>query len=187
MWWRLRLDVSSSWCSAQAFAVCGALFLARSVAAQPAAAPVQHGTASWYGEAHRGKRMANGKPFDPDELTAASWPYPLGTRLRVSLRSVGAPSKSVVVTLTDRGPSARLLKEGRIIDLSCAAFARLASPQRGLLQVSVCRIDGEAAPGDALILPGNVQTNGPPLKGALVQTASQQPLQKDSDRPENRK
>jgi len=47
------------------------------------------GTASWYGEEHRGKRMANGHRFDPDKLTAASWFYPLGTNVRVSISSPG--------------------------------------------------------------------------------------------------
>ena len=42
------------------------------------------GLASWYGEAHRGRLMANGRKFDPDKLTAASWFYPLGTRVRVT-------------------------------------------------------------------------------------------------------
>src|SRR6185436_14813375 len=41
------------------------------------------GKASWYGEAHRGRLMANGQRFDPDKLTAASWFYPLGTKVRV--------------------------------------------------------------------------------------------------------
>ena len=42
------------------------------------------GYASWYGEDHRGRLMANGKKFNPDKLTAASWFYPLGTRVRVT-------------------------------------------------------------------------------------------------------
>src|SRR5262245_5419101 len=43
------------------------------------------GLASWYGEDHRGRLMANGKRFNPDRLTAASWFYPLGTKVRVTL------------------------------------------------------------------------------------------------------
>jgi Lytic transglycolase len=61
------------------------------------------GFASWYGEADRGKLMANGKKFNPDRLTAASWFYPLGTRVRVTIRSPEFEPRSVLVTITDRG------------------------------------------------------------------------------------
>jgi len=112
------------------------LILTWSVAAQPAPS-AKTGAASWYGEAHRGKLMANGKPFNPDELTAASWFFPLQTRVVVTCKTENQPVRRVVVTVTDRGPSLRLVKEGRIIDLSRAAFEKLASPMLGLIEVSV--------------------------------------------------
>ncbi|MBI3191200.1 MAG: septal ring lytic transglycosylase RlpA family lipoprotein [Pedosphaera parvula] len=90
------------------------------------------GLASWYGEEHRGKLMANGKPFDPDAFTAASWFFPLGTWV-----SVTCGSQVVVVEITDRGPAERLVQQGRVIDLSHAAFARLADPKLGLITVTV--------------------------------------------------
>jgi len=93
---------------------------------------LQAGTASWYGEEHRGKLMANGRPFNPDALTAASWFHPLGTRLRVM-----SGDSSVVVTITDRGPARRLVRQGRVIDLSAAAFRRLAGPELGLVEVMI--------------------------------------------------
>lgn len=98
------------------------------------------GLASWYGEEHRGKLMANGRRFDPDKLTAASWFYPLGTKVRVSLASTLEPRVSVVVTITDRGPAKRLVHDGRIIDLSHASFKRLGDPDIGLLEVIVTPI-----------------------------------------------
>jgi rare lipoprotein A len=88
--------------------------------------------ASWYGEHQRGLRMANGKRFNPDKLTAASWFYHLGTRVVVT-----HAGRSVVVEITDRGPAKHLVHEGRKIDLSHAAFARLANPDRGLIAVTV--------------------------------------------------
>ena len=91
-------------------------------------------TASWYGEEHRGKLMANGRPFNPDALTAASWFHPLGTRLRVT-----SGDSSVVVTITDRGPARRLVRQGRVIDLSAAAFRRLAGPELGLVDVTIIK------------------------------------------------
>jgi rare lipoprotein A len=97
------------------------------------------GVASWYGEAHRGKPMANGKKFDPDKLTAASWFYPLGTRVRVTLQS--EPERTILVTITDRGPGRRYVRKGRIIDLTEGAFRELASPDLGLVRVSVERVE----------------------------------------------
>jgi rare lipoprotein A len=41
------------------------------------------------------------------------------------------------VEITDRGPAKRLLNEGRKIDLSRAAFAKLADPDLGLIAVTV--------------------------------------------------
>ena len=109
--------------------------LIASAGAFPANASPQTGLASWYGESHRGRLMANHKRFDPNKLTAASWFYPLGTRLRVSLKD--EPSRSVLVTVTDRGPAKDLVHNGRIIDLTHAAFKTLAPTDLGLVGVIV--------------------------------------------------
>ncbi|MBC8097664.1 MAG: septal ring lytic transglycosylase RlpA family protein [Akkermansiaceae bacterium] len=93
------------------------------------------GVASWYGEAHRGKPMANRKPFDPNKLTAASWFYPLGTKVRVTLRA--EPERSVIVTITDRGPARRYVRRGRLIDLARGAFVQLAPADLGLVPVTI--------------------------------------------------
>ena len=95
------------------------------------------GNASWYGEDHRGRLMANGRKFDPDKLTAASWFYPLGSKVRVTLNTPNRAPRQVLVTITDRGPALDLVRDGRIIDLTYAAFRRLAHPDRGLVQVKV--------------------------------------------------
>jgi len=79
--------------------------------------------------------MANGKKFNPDKLTAASWFYPLGTKVRVTLNSQRA--RSVIVTVTDRGPATDLVRGGRIIDLAQGAFKKLAPPDVGLVPVMV--------------------------------------------------
>jgi peptidoglycan lytic transglycosylase len=91
--------------------------------------------ASWYGEAHRGKLMANGRRFNPERLTAASWFYALGTKVRVT--SSTRCNRSVIVTITDRGPARELVHDGRGIDLSHAAFTRLAAPEAGLVAVKI--------------------------------------------------
>ena len=95
------------------------------------------GNASWYGEDHRGRLMANGKSFNPDQLTAASWFYPLGTKVRVTVNSANQPGRSIIVIITDRGPARDLVRGGRIIDLTHAAFKQLARPHRGLVSVTV--------------------------------------------------
>lgn len=102
------------------------VFLTASV---PGAHAAECGRASWYGAAHQGKLMADGKPFNRHAMTAASWHYPLGTKVRVT-----AGKRSVVVTITDRGPARRL---HRIIDLSEAAFAKLAPTRQGIIK-SAC-------------------------------------------------
>jgi rare lipoprotein A len=105
------------------------------------------GKASWYGETHRGRLMANGEPFDPDRMTAASWFYPLGTRVRVSLDTGSGAAATVVVTITDRGPARALVQHGRVIDLSAAAFRKLAQPRLGLIPVRV-EVAGSNPPAD---------------------------------------
>jgi rare lipoprotein A len=86
--------------------------------------------------------MANGKCFNPDRLTAASWFYPLGTKVEVTLNcpklnGKKQPPRTVIVTITDRGPAHRLVRDGRIIDLAHAAFKALAPPDLGLVEVTV--------------------------------------------------
>ena len=95
------------------------------------------GVASWYGEAHRGKSMANGKRFEPEKPTAASWFFPLGTRVRVTTLEGDQPKRSLIVTVTDRGPAQRFVAQGRIIDLAEGAFKQLGATDRGLLLVEV--------------------------------------------------
>jgi rare lipoprotein A len=88
--------------------------------------------ASWYGERQRGLLMANGDRFNPDKLTAASWFFDFGTMVVVT-----HANRSVVVEITDRGPTKHLVREGRRIDLSRAAFAKLANPDFGLIDVTL--------------------------------------------------
>jgi len=98
--------------------------------------------ASWYGEKQRDLPMANGQRFNPDKLTAASWFFDFGAKVVVT-----HANRSVVVEITDRGPAKRLLNEGRKIDLSRAAFARLADPDLGLIEVTVRKQNGTGAFG----------------------------------------
>lgn len=78
----------------------------------------QIGMASWYGGARwQGRRTASGTRYDEHELTAAHASLPLGSKVKVSLKSTG---RSVIVTINDR-PGTRK----RIIDLSYEAAKEL--------------------------------------------------------------
>ncbi len=120
----------------KALLLCAALAFAVREEARAGAA-LTNGVASWYGEEHRGKLMANGKRFNPDKFTAASWFYTLGTKVRVTVNTASEPRRSVVVTITDRGPAKELVRDGRIIDLSHAPFKQLAPACLGLVTVAV--------------------------------------------------
>jgi rare lipoprotein A len=97
------------------------------VAAIPAG---QIGRASWYGEAHQGRRTASGDVFDMYQLTAAHPTLPLGSRARVTNLNNG---RSVDVRVNDRGP----VIPGRIIDLSYAAAQALGAVSAGIVRVRV--------------------------------------------------
>ena len=90
-------------------------------------------SASWYGAAHHGRTMANGRAFNMHALTAAHRTYAVGTRVRVTLGG-----RSVVVTITDRGPASWT---GRCIDLSRGAAEQLGMIRRGVANVTITRIN----------------------------------------------
>ena len=86
--------------------------------------------ASYYGYAFAGRKTAMGTTFRPEELTAAHRSLPLGTRVRVTNLANG---RSVLVTITDRGPYVR----GRSLDLSLGAARELQMVQRGVTRVLI--------------------------------------------------
>jgi len=88
----------------------------------------ESGIASVYSTKH-GTRTASGKRLSDGALTAAHKTLPFGTKVRVTNKRNG---RSVVVTITDRGPFVR----GRIIDLTMAA-ANAIGMGWGLAPVSV--------------------------------------------------
>jgi rare lipoprotein A len=94
------------------------------------------GIASWYGKQHQGRHMANDEKFNRWRFTAANKFLPLGTRCIVTFPKTG---KSVVVTITDRGP----FKRGRIMDLSEAAATQLGLRAYGVGEVIIQRLVAE--------------------------------------------
>ena len=92
------------------------------------------GVASYYSYECANRPMANGKIFNPERRTCASWFYKFGTVLVVKSLDTGRITEVVV---TDRGPNKRLVKQGRIIDLSKRAFQDICHLKKGLTKVSV--------------------------------------------------
>ena len=91
------------------------------------------GTASWYSQDDPGILLttANMEIFDDSELTCAVWDLPFNTILKVTNLENG---KTVIVRVNDRGPARRL---NRAIDLTKAAFSKIADLEKGLADVSV--------------------------------------------------
>ena len=93
------------------------------------AGPALAGSATYYSGSLHGKKMANGKRYNPNHLVAAHPSYPIGTRLKVTNRKT---KRSVVVTVTDRCSCS--------LDLSRAAFRQIGNLKKGRVPVSVSRI-----------------------------------------------
>jgi len=81
--------------------------------------------ASWYGQEHHGKPMANGKPFNMYAPTIAHKELPLGTKVELRNPRNG---QRVVAVVTDRGPYI----EGRDVDLSYGLAKKLDMVEQGV-------------------------------------------------------
>lgn len=97
---------------------------------------IKVGTASWYAEFSPGikETTANMEHFDDSGLTCAMWDIEFNSVVKVTNLENG---KSVYVRVNDRGPAKRLVREGRVIDLTRAAFRRIADLRQGLARVKV--------------------------------------------------
>lgn len=94
------------------------------------------GEASWYSQLDPGILLttANMEIFNDKELTCAIWDVPFGTLIKVTNVANG---RSVIVRVNDRGPAKRLVRGGRVIDLTKSAFSRLADTDEGLIRVEL--------------------------------------------------
>lgn len=94
----------------------------------------QEGVASFYSDRFQGATTASGEPFDQQALTAAHPSLPFGTKVLVTRPDTG---QEVEVLINDRGP----FIQGRIIDLSKRAAAKLGMIRRGTAPVMVTLLD----------------------------------------------
>lgn len=92
---------------------------------------LENGVASHYGYGWDGRTTASEEILDCNAFQAAHLTLDFGTVVRVSLSE--NPEKYVDVKIVDRGPHV----EGRVIDLTPAAFQKLAPLSRGVVQVDL--------------------------------------------------
>jgi len=112
------------------------------VAPEPGMRPageVQTGRASYYAHYFAGRRMANGRRFDPRRPTVAHRTLPFGTVVQVTNLDNGLSETAVV---EDRGPFIR----GRIVDLSRVLAERLDMIRQGTARVEVQPVEVAEAP-----------------------------------------
>lgn len=95
---------------------------------------VRYGKAAWYSQKDPGvkRHTANNEIFNDNALTCAIRDVPFNQRIRVTNLANG---KSIIVRVNDRGPHKRLIRQGRVIDLTKTAFAQIASLEKGLIKI----------------------------------------------------
>lgn len=86
---------------------------------------------TYYGAGFHGKKTASGERFNQNALTCASNSHKFGTRLKVTNVKNG---KSVICRVNDRGGFS---KYGISLDLSKAAFAKIAPLSQGRARVTI--------------------------------------------------
>jgi len=86
------------------------------------------GYATWYTAPYKGRRAANGEPFDDDAMTAAHRTLPMGSLVVVTNLKTG---QSGVMRITDRGP----FVEDRMLDLTIASAKATGVYRAGLVRV----------------------------------------------------
>ena len=104
------------------------MFVVVALVAATGSACAESGIASLYSTREQGTRTSSGRALHDGALTAAHKTLPFGSRVRVTNRTNG---RSVVVTITDRGPFVR----GRVIDLTPAGARAIG--MSGLASVTV--------------------------------------------------
>lgn len=90
---------------------------------------IAEGKASYYDYS-----LKDAPDYSKTHLTAAVRDWPRGTELRVCV--VDDPGRCVIVRVNDYGPQ-KALHPDRIIDLSSAAFLKLAPLSKGVIDVTV--------------------------------------------------
>ena len=106
---------------------------------------IGNGLASWYGGQYIGRRTSSGTIYTGRALTVAHRTRPFGSLVRLSVSATG---RSVVVTVTDRGPYCQYpgsyyysCKQRRIVDVSERVAEELGFKEQGVAYVSLEVLD----------------------------------------------
>ncbi len=91
---------------------------------------IERGLASWYGQKFHGYKTSNGEIYDMFSMSAAHKTLPLPSYVEV-VNTLN--NKKIIVRVNDRGP----FHEGRVIDLSYAAAAKLDVLKEGTAPVKI--------------------------------------------------
>lgn len=97
-------------------------------------------TASWYGttddhcDPFKHTHTASGEKFNENKLTCAMRNHDFGKKFKITNLKNG---KSVTVVHNDFGPSKKLVSKGRAVDLSRAAFMKIADLKEGVIPIQV--------------------------------------------------
>jgi rare lipoprotein A len=121
---------------------------------------VETGYASWYGPGFHAETTSSGEPYDMYAMTAAHKTLPIPAYARVTNLENG---RSVVVRINDRGP----FVDGRIVDLSYTAAAKLDMIRAGTARVEVKVIGPESALASAGAALPTVPAAAPPSSAPL--------------------
>jgi len=107
------------------------LFLVACADNTPVAGPYPKiGSASWYSA----RITATGEKFNNEDQTCALRKKDFGGHYKVCNT---ANNKCVTVRHNNFGPSKRFYNQGRIIDLSKAAFSQIADLEEGIIRVTI--------------------------------------------------
>jgi len=121
----------------------------------------ERGLASWYGRKFHGQKTSSGEIYDMFGMTAAHKTLPIPSYARVTSLKSG---QSVVVRVNDRGP----FHDGRVIDLSYAAAAKLGIAGPGSGPVEVERIFARDAVRLAAAATAPAPASAPPSPASVV-------------------
>jgi rare lipoprotein A len=121
----------------------------------------ERGLASWYGRKFHGQKTSSGEVYDMFAMTAAHKTLPIPSYARVTSLKSG---QSVVVRVNDRGP----FHDGRVIDLSYAAAARLGIAGPGSGPVEVERVFARDAARLAAAAAAPRPASAPPPPGPVA-------------------
>lgn len=123
----------------------------------------EKGRGSFYANSFAHRKMADGRPMNPNSNVAASKVLPLGSVAKVTNLNNG---KSETVKIEDRGPYV----DGRIVDLSPKVAGQLDLKHKGVVPVEVKPITLPQPDGEVKLGSGAAEASPQDVKNAIALT-----------------